>query len=174
MKRSAMLTGLLLALWMMAGTLAEAAANEWVWIDSDTKYGKYYAPSHVKVESAINGVPTQLSAWTAVPRRPSPITASKPVSPIPSALPTARRCFSSVPRPGKSNMYRKIFTTRTIRSSGQKSTIPGRQKKSTVNPSMRTSTSPSWTPSFTTASGSGRKLPTAGYCSGSRNQRAAP
>lgn len=64
MKRSAMLTGLLLALWLMAGTLAEAAANEWVWIDSDTKYGKYYAPSHVKVESAINGVPTQLSAWT--------------------------------------------------------------------------------------------------------------
>ena len=64
MKRSAMLTVLLLALWMMAGTLAEAAANEWVWIDSDTKYGKYYAPSHVKVESAINGVPTQLSAWT--------------------------------------------------------------------------------------------------------------
>ena len=64
MKRSIVLTGLLLTLWMMAGALVEAASNEWVWIDGDAKYGKYFAPSHVKVESSINGVATQLSAWT--------------------------------------------------------------------------------------------------------------
>ena len=64
MKRSIVLTGLLLTLWMMAGALTEAASNEWVWIDGDAKYGKYFAPSHVKVESSINGVATQLSAWT--------------------------------------------------------------------------------------------------------------
>ena len=59
-----MLAGLLLVVWMMTTAFAEAAANEWVWIASDTKYGKYYAPSHIKVESSVNGVATQLSAWT--------------------------------------------------------------------------------------------------------------
>ncbi len=64
MKRKAMLAGFLLVVWMMTAAFVEAAANEWVWIASDTKYGKYYAPSHVKVESSVNGVATQLSAWT--------------------------------------------------------------------------------------------------------------
>ncbi|MGP1367145.1 MAG: hypothetical protein ACTTKW_07505 [Schwartzia sp. (in: firmicutes)] len=63
MKKKSWLAGLLLCFWMMAGAVAEAA-DEWIWIEGDAKYGKYFAPSHVKVESAINGVATELSAWT--------------------------------------------------------------------------------------------------------------
>lgn len=64
MKRRVIFAGIMMAVWMVAAMAAAAAADEWEWIHSDAKYGKYYAPSHVKVESSINGVATQLSAWT--------------------------------------------------------------------------------------------------------------
>ncbi len=42
---------------------AEAAENDWVWIRSDQKYGKFYAPSNVQIKSQINGVATCITAW---------------------------------------------------------------------------------------------------------------
>lgn len=44
---------------------AEAAStDEWVWIASDEKYGKFFSPSRVKVLDSVNGVATCLEAWT--------------------------------------------------------------------------------------------------------------
>ena len=42
---------------------AEAAQQEWTWIASDQKYGKFYSPSNVQVKTQVNGVPTCISAW---------------------------------------------------------------------------------------------------------------
>ena len=42
---------------------AEAAATNWTWIESDQKYGKFFAPSNVQVKSSLNGVATCISAW---------------------------------------------------------------------------------------------------------------
>ena len=42
---------------------AEAAQQEWTWIASDQKYGKFYSPSNVQVKNQVNGVPTCISAW---------------------------------------------------------------------------------------------------------------
>ncbi len=42
---------------------AEAAQQEWTWITSDQKYGKFYSPSNVQVKQQVNGVPTCISAW---------------------------------------------------------------------------------------------------------------
>ena len=41
----------------------EAAQQEWTWIASDQKYGKFFSPSNVQVKSQVNGVPTCISAW---------------------------------------------------------------------------------------------------------------
>ena len=43
---------------------AEAAQQQWTWIASDEKYGKFFAPSNVQVKSSMNGVATCISAWT--------------------------------------------------------------------------------------------------------------
>ncbi len=46
------------------GTMrAEAAKEQWVWIASDQKYGKFFAPSNVQVKSKVNDVATCISAW---------------------------------------------------------------------------------------------------------------
>ncbi len=41
----------------------EAAEQQWTWIASDQKYGKFYAPSNVKIKSQMNGVATCITAW---------------------------------------------------------------------------------------------------------------
>ena len=46
------------------GTMrAEAAKEQWVWISSDQKYGKFFSPSNVQIKSKVNGVATCISAW---------------------------------------------------------------------------------------------------------------
>ena len=46
------------------GTMrAEAAKEQWVWITSDQKYGKFFAPANVQVKSKVNDVATCISAW---------------------------------------------------------------------------------------------------------------
>lgn len=42
---------------------AEAAEQQWTWIASDQKYGKFFSPSNVKIKSQINGVATCITAW---------------------------------------------------------------------------------------------------------------
>ena len=42
---------------------AEAAQQQWTWIMSDQKYGKFFAPANVQVKSSVNGVATCISAW---------------------------------------------------------------------------------------------------------------
>lgn len=42
---------------------AEAAKEQWVWITSDQKYGKFFAPANVQVKSKVNDVATCISAW---------------------------------------------------------------------------------------------------------------
>ncbi|MBQ7516069.1 MAG: hypothetical protein IJS96_07270 [Schwartzia sp.] len=64
MQRRLRLIWLTLLLCLIVAGTAQAAAENWTWIASDQKYGKFYAPGHVKVESAINGVATRISAWT--------------------------------------------------------------------------------------------------------------
>ncbi len=63
MKRSFRLTWLVLFFLLMAGAVQAQAAENWKWIASDQSYGKFYAPSHVKVDASINGVATRISAW---------------------------------------------------------------------------------------------------------------
>ncbi len=42
---------------------AAQADQQWTWIASDQKYGKFFAPSNVQVKSSVNGVATCISAW---------------------------------------------------------------------------------------------------------------
>ncbi len=69
MKRSLRLAWLTMLLCLLAAGAVQAAetsqaAENWTWIASDQKYGKFYAPAHVKTEASINGVATRISAWT--------------------------------------------------------------------------------------------------------------
>ena len=49
------------------GTMrAEAAKEQWVWISSDQKYGKFFSPSNVQIKSKVNGVATCISAWIKI------------------------------------------------------------------------------------------------------------
>ena len=45
------------------GGLRAEAAEQWVWITSDQKYGKFFSPSNVQIKSKVNDVPTCISAW---------------------------------------------------------------------------------------------------------------
>ena len=51
------------ALPMDAVSVAEAAEQQWTWIVSDQKYGKFFAPANVKIKSQMNGVATSITAW---------------------------------------------------------------------------------------------------------------
>ncbi len=42
---------------------AAQAGQQWTWLASDQKYGKFFAPSNVQVKSSVNGVATCISAW---------------------------------------------------------------------------------------------------------------
>lgn len=43
-----------------AAPAAKAAKDEWVWIQSDEKYGKFYAPSDIKKKNLVRGIATCL------------------------------------------------------------------------------------------------------------------